>query len=361
VSVNLLYILWDRYFSGQPGFLLPLAALVIGFSNPSFWMLGRPGVYETAIASGQFFMMLGLLLAFIALTTVRQMSTMLLLILSGASLACAVGSRALLAPAVIFIGLVSIWQITKQYPGFSRFPVAVLSFGVPLLVGAGLLLGYNFARFNDPFEIGLRYQLTGPAMENYDAVTSVKYFIPNLYNYMMRPPLLEGDFPYVNAIFITETMWPFFIRLPGHYVYHEPTVGILMMAPTLVFVIGYVGGLFLPTQQHLKKIGWLLVCLAGSLVITGGLLMVYIFSAMRFQYEFVLSGNLLAVLGFWSARKLLGERPRLQKMFSGLFVFSAITAIFSGLLLGMGEPTNRFEEINPLLYYTIALTLNGLW
>jgi len=73
VSVNLLYILWDRYFSGQPGFLLPLAALVIGFSNPSFWMLGRPGVYETAIASGQFFMMLGLLLAFIALTTVRQM------------------------------------------------------------------------------------------------------------------------------------------------------------------------------------------------------------------------------------------------------------------------------------------------
>ena len=144
-------------------------------------------------------------------------------------------------------------------------------------MGAGLLMGYNFVRFKDPFEIGLRYQLTGPAMQHYDLVTSVKYVFPNLFGYLVRTPLLETDFPFVSAVFITETMWPFYIQIPEYYVYHEPIVGMFTVVPTLFFLVAS-GNLLLPSAQHhysiiLSKLRWLVYCLAGHLVITAGLLM----------------------------------------------------------------------------------------
>jgi hypothetical protein len=364
-SMGLLIAVWKEYFRGQPGWLLPVAALVIGFSNPSFWMLGRPSVYETAIVSGQFWLVLGLLFAFKAFSSGSHKKTNILLLISGISLTCAVGSRALLAPPVIFSGLMILWQLKKHSKNHSKFSSMAMVFGVPLLVGAGLLMGYNLARFKDPFEIGLRYQLTGPAMQHYDLVSSIKYVVPNLFGYLVRMPLLETDFPFVSAIFISETMWPFYIRLPEYYVYHEPIVGMLTVVPTLFFFVAS-GSLLLPSaDQHytlvLSKLRWLVYCLAGNFMITGGLLMIYIFSSMRFQYELVVPGNLLAILGFWSTHRMLSKRPGLQNLVSTLFVFTAIITVFCGWLLGMGEPTNRFEELNIVLYYTIAWTLNGIW
>ena len=364
-AVGLLVSVWKQYFRSQPGWLVPAAALVIGFSNPSFWMLGRPGVYETAVVSGQFWMVLGLWLLFTAFFKGTLWKVLPLLFFSGLSLACAVGSRALLAPAVVFTSLIVIWHLKKSFNSKSAFLPTLIVFGAPLLVGAGLLMGYNFARFKDPFEIGLRYQLTGPAMQHYELVTSAKYVLPNIYSYLVRMPLLEADFPFVSAIFISETMWPFYIRLPQYYVFHEPIVGVFTIAPILVFIAA-AGSLFFPSARKIYSDGlpalrWLAVCLVGNLVIIAGLLMTYIFSAMRFQYELILPGILLAVLGAWSARRMLIERPALQKLVGVLFFLSVMITILCGWLLGMGEPNNRFEDINPVLYYTIALTLNGIW
>jgi hypothetical protein len=364
-SVGLLALVWKQYFRDEAGWLLPVAVLVIGFSNPSFWMLGRPSVYETAVVSGQFWMVFSLLLAYTSLSGGSSRRDGLLLFISGLSLACAVGSRALLAPAAIFSSLIILWQLKKRSNTTAEFWPAAIAFGAPLLVGAGLLMGYNIARFKDPFEIGLRYQLTGPAMQHYELVTSIKYVLPNLYNNLMRIPLLEADFPFVSAIFISETMWPFYIRLPQYYVFHEPVVGMFIIAPTLLFLAACVSYFFPAARRtdsgDFSSLRWLVLCLAGNLAITAGLIMIYIFSAMRFQFELLLPGNLLALLGVWRLRKFLVERPGLQKLVSMIFLLSAVITIACGWLLGMGEPGNRFEEINPVLYYTIAFTLNGIW
>jgi hypothetical protein len=39
---------------------------------------------------------------------------------------------------------------------------ALLAFGAPLVFGAIALGWYNWARFDSPFEFGMRYQLTEP-------------------------------------------------------------------------------------------------------------------------------------------------------------------------------------------------------
>ncbi len=103
----LMYLIRKRFFPSLSGWLVLPLLLAAAAANPVFFILRRTSVYEAAITGGQFFLMLGFLLAFLAINAGKVKSYLLLF--AGFSVALAVGSRITLAPAVA--GLVIILGI----------------------------------------------------------------------------------------------------------------------------------------------------------------------------------------------------------------------------------------------------------
>ena len=87
---------------------LLLLILAGGANLYLLWPGGRPGVYEAAILSGEFFLLAGLLALFFALRDVPRKVPLALL--AGLCLALALGSRATLALAVGWLAGMLLWR-----------------------------------------------------------------------------------------------------------------------------------------------------------------------------------------------------------------------------------------------------------
>ncbi len=176
------------------------------------------------------------------------------------------------------------------------------------MLGATLLAGYNLLRFGSVFEFGMRYQLTGPMTGVYQDAFSLSYLLPNLYGYLMRPPRVESHFPFLIAPFVSENMWPFFIRLPENYLYHEPLSGFLVAAPETWFALTAIRGLPALVRQRqnreARQMLWLMLWLLGGLTFLLAPILTYAFSAMRFQMDFTPFLVILSVTGMWLMSRL---------------------------------------------------------
>ncbi len=340
----------------------------MGLNIYLLWSSGRPGVYEAALLGGQFFLLLGLL-ALIRWGAARSPETGWLG-LAGAACALALGSRpTLVLSAAWLLGMVA-WRSAALSPGKYGAPLRPLAaFAAPLLLGGMLLMIYNAARFGSPFESGIAYQLGIPAYPPDPAWTfSPAYLLPNLYNYLLRPPLFEPSFPFVSIAFIAETNMPSIIRVPAHYLFHESQVGSLVVFPLLgVIPLGCLV-LGAALRQDARRAGlrealvdwaaspqrWILVSLLGCGLLQGLLILLYFFSALRFQLDSVL---LLALAGWvmilWFDGAL-AARPWLAALFRAIIVGAALYGLLLALLAGFGAGEQRFEHHNPQLFNWLA-------
>jgi hypothetical protein len=320
-------------FPKQPAWLILPFTWISGAAMPMLWLTTRPSVYETAIASGQFFLMLGIYAIFQALWTDKKPSGWL--ILAGFAMGAAVNSRFSLVITVFwFAGFVAIyWYKNRKYFPISWFQ-AMLCFFVPLAIWAAALLGYNYLRFGDIFEMGHRYQLNGPGMPSeYDQVMSLQYILPSMYSYLIRPLQFElGTFPYVSAPFISESMWPFFIHLPKYYYYPEPTAGILLSTPfvwmSFLPLIEYWWRFTRwleektqpqtePTQKRFAHFEWMIT---GSLLLTFGFLLVFNAASMRYLADITPMLMLLSAAGSWWTLQKNEKRPIFRFLFISILI-----------------------------------------
>lgn len=328
-------------FPKQPAWLILPFTWISGAAMPMLWLTTRPSVYEAAIASGQFFLVLGVYAIFQALWSDRKPTGWL--ILAGFAMGAAVNSRFSLVITIFwFAAFVAIyWYKNRQSFPISWFP-AMLCFFIPLALWAAALFGYNYLRFGDIFEMGHRYQLNGPGMPSeYDQVMSLQYVIPSMYSYLIRPLQLELTFPYVSAPFISESMWPFFIHLPKYYYYPEPTAGILLTTPIIWIA-------FLPLiqywrrfhhwleektitkpqtiQKHFSHFEWMIT---GAILLTFGFLLVFNAASMRYLADITPMLLILSATGAWWSMQQIETHPILQFLF--LNILLALSTI-SGLL-----------------------------
>ena len=107
-----------------------------------------------------------------------------------------------------------------------------LCFLAPLLLGAGLLMAYNAARFGSPFEFGQTWQLTLEDI-HYNRV-SLRDLLPALYYYYLDGLRLTAEFPFV-------TLHQGFVNHSGNWFYAVANAGALSMPVTwglcLVFAL----------------------------------------------------------------------------------------------------------------------------
>jgi hypothetical protein len=343
--------------------------LLIGFVAPIPWSLNIPQVYEAAIGAGQFFLMGGAYFALLGLDTAADKTTAKLssspaaystinfdkkyLFFAGLFWACSVGSRAINALSVIFFAaLVLFWIVKADLTDFvtqnsnrfwrrNKFRVTAyvkkfLPLLIPLMAGAMLIGWYNWARFDSPFEFGLRYQITLFNLKQHTAwVFRPDYFPLNFYNYILQPFDFVSGFPFIRPRINTD--------FPATYFYAAgPVTGLLFSVPFLVFVTG----LFCAKKkEHPQPYYFFIALLAGSFIINLLTLLFYFFSQTRFLVDLISQITLLSILGYWQL--LSNKKPARVFIIAGNLLI--IASVCAGLLLAFTSETQRMETLNPQL------------
>lgn len=354
LSCGLILALWRRHFRTVPwGLVLP-GLLLAGLANPLPWLLSRPGVYETAIAAGQFFLLAGFLANFYALD--RPRPSYWAIFAAGLFWALAAAARITLAPAVAFLSALTLYRLWRS--SRSHAWPAMLLFGLPLFLGAGGLGLYNLARFGSILEFGHRYQLTGINLHaDYSFVFSASYILPNLCNYLGRPYRFLSVFPYIKPAWASARCLVF----PAPATYYTEQVsgllfslplGLLAGLPIMRLVLSAARGKTAPLHtarppQNLPA-GWETLALAGAFLLEFCLLLPFYASSMRYLADAVPCLVLLCTLGLWQAWLAAG-RAGLQLLRLAAICGSAVS-VLSGPLLAITGYSARIEHLNPALF-----------
>lgn len=361
-SVLLLKLLYqDLRFSGA---VFWGGTLALAMNVPTIWLFTHPAYYEASIAGGQFFIMAGFFLFYLAFRS--QSLHKGFLALAALSFGLAGGTRVSLLPSVIFLTSIILWRIYTHYQRKLSSSIPALVAAILPLATVALSLGwYNYVRFGSIFEFGHRYQLTGLAYtENYGDQASISYLVPNFYTYMFRFPSVSGEFPFVTVPWIKESMWPSFIHLPENYYYPEPVAGVLFVVPLIGFAAivmvrlvwllanGDISLRSIPVAGN-SDFRWLGVSMLGYVLIQLCFLLVFVSSSMRYLVDVTPALILLTTMFVGIHVQSFEQQANWKRIILLLWLSAAVLTVLSGFLIGITGGQDNFQDKNPQLYYQL--------
>lgn len=349
-----------KFFPSTPAYLLYPLILIGGLALPLLYLVIHPNVYETAISSGQFFLLGGLYFLLRSMESIKRAGVWLLA--AGFTLGAAVGSRATLVFAVGFLVLlVGVYTLKAKTVKQSVGDLMLIL--IPLALWAVGLGWYNWARFGNVLQTGWRYQLTGPALPTSQvAFFSLDYILPNLYSYFIHLPVFTpSEFPFIAIPFRNETIWPWFLQPPTNYYYPEPVASILVIVPS-VWLIGLpVIGWLRRGVYWLHESPWpvrnrtLAYKSVWAMLLGGGLMLflpltVFISSSLRYLSDLLPFLTLLTAFSLWWSLEFFEQRPGLQRLIILLAFILLTTGILIGIFGNFITGDNLFEARNLDLY-----------
>lgn len=339
VSVELLYYIKKKYFGNIPEHLMLISIGLLGFATLSPYLLRRPIMYEVAISCASFLLLLAVNFFCKALHQDRFM--LLFLVLGSLSLGLANGAR----PHFILVGIILIFFLcvllgkNKEFPSKS---VCICLF-VPFIACLILLFSYNYFRFEDIREFGLRYQLSRVGM---GIELRPHRMHLNLYNYLFVKPIFRPPFPFVHANVWDATYYP------------KPYEKILGLFPCIPFItILLFGFLYLVFRRYLSSKysvkddiefptkEFQVILLPGIIIFI--FLILFGFVTLRYVADYIVFFILSACLIMFYFYKLFKNQKLLK---SGLLAFVYITAIYSmlvGVAISIRGPVYGLEFDNP--------------
>ena len=349
VALSLLAIgLWHRYFRMVPKWMLHASVLVLGLSGPLLFLrhnFESAKFYEASISGGQFFLAWGLVAALAAAEATRR--PLWGFAAAGILWGLAAGSRLLLAPAVAFLVLVTSfrwlrtrgWTLRKMR---TLLPLAVF----PLL--AILALGwFNWARFGSVTETGAYYILSSRSnfQEDYSSLTSARYIVPNLYNYLLNPLVFRSEFPYLRVRYGSQDPLPGIVDVPPTYE-AQPVMGVVYAMPFVLFAVLAIAravpafrrrpshgrGADAERAWNLNVITW---TLAGASLLSFAALMTFFWVAIRYEQDFLPLLLMLAVIGFWRGYEWISQGPAALRLYELLGAGLTLLSVVFGALLGL--------------------------
>jgi hypothetical protein len=295
-----------------PGpFLIAVFALALGVCNTGPFLINRVWVYEIAIAGGAMFLAAG----FLALTFQNRWA----LATAGVMFGLAVGSRPHLALAGAIVFVVLLWR---------REPLKNLLAYTAAIGAVGCALAwYNYARFGNPFEFGVRYMLAG-SLSHQEIKIRAATLPTGLYYFLISPPQFSAVFPFVRL----HLHWPFhagsYDFAAGYYL--EATAGMVFLSPFVAFA------LFI--RRHWV---WIAIFASGIAILlfvcaTG-------FTTQRYALDFAPLMTAAAVVA-------LPKRLWAQLLFTVLVVCSVV----ANLAIGIAGPYDDILTNRPRSYLRLA-------
>ena len=133
---------------------------------------------------------------------------------TGLLIACAMLTR----NHLLFVGIWPAWHLLRKYWEHRPRPYASFAlFLLPILVLGLLFLGYNYVRFESPFELGIRYHRMHPFfVEDYQkyGAFNIHYLPINFfYQYIRYPFPVTGETSMGGSLFLLSPV--FFYVFPG--------------------------------------------------------------------------------------------------------------------------------------------------
>lgn len=316
--------LWWRFLKDhfpRTSLLTKLAGfLLLAVAGGQLAVARRANLWETPIAAGYFFLMATSAAAYAALRAPRPAKW---LALAGLMLGCAIGSRPTLVVAggglavvMLAIALRGSDAAHARFDG-RKFAGALLAAAIPLGLIVGGLLAYNHARFHNPFEFGLNYQLTSsyePAAEHF----RLKFVPFNTWLYFWSVPQWGPYFPFFHP--------PDVPPRPSGYYGYEYVHGALWTLPVLWFAI--VG--FVATYRTRGNTRTMLCYFLASAVASSAVLLAFNTAAARYTADFLPWWLWVAAIGVawleteWTTSR--AWRRALQAVFVVATLFSVGTA-----------------------------------
>jgi hypothetical protein len=293
-----------RRIGDTPLWMCTLAGLALAFTSAVPFLLRTPATSEDTLAGGLCFTMAGIWLA--ASTLANRQASIPRLACASLCFGLAAGSRPTLGlTALVLVPVYMSLRATRPRR------TLLMALSAPVGTCFALLLAYNQARFHQPLEFGLHYQLTG-----YDSGTAplgrLSYIPSGARSFALTSPLLGPVFPFISIKLPQGSF-------PAGLVPSEITGGLLPMAPITAFALA-LPWIWRRRPKLLGDLAGPLLILAGAGV-TIALLAAYETFATTERYEVdFLSLFMLAGLSSWLAlsRVLHGHLQRLWRIVGGL-------------------------------------------
>ncbi len=364
----LLLRVWRRHFKDLPAWAVLTGVFLAAFVNPIPWILCIPRIYEAAIASDQFFFIGGLYFAFAALD--REKYSLWRLIVAGTLWAFAIGSRVTIAPPILFIAAMALLWILKSRSGERPIAEAIRAasgLGIPLLAAAIGLGWYNWARFGSIFEFGFRYAITMLNQNKYyNVLFFPRYIFPNLYMYLINPPVFRGTFPFIKPVWNGDFISSF--NNQYHTIYNaELMIGLIYSVPFLFFALVPIVMLIygarkkkpelnpLDVEEKNRFWNWFLLTVIGASLLALLTVLLVFYATMRYFVDVMPILTLLSIFGFWQGYTLAAERPALRRWVAIIAISLAIISIVIGILLAFSSDVDRIRSNNPALLRNLSL------
>jgi tetratricopeptide (TPR) repeat protein len=289
-SAGLLIALWRRYFAEVGVAVAAACVLAVGLATLVPVMLARSDVYEVSISCGYALVMLALVAIWKAFHESRTRSGWL----AAASLAygLAAGARPSLLPGAVVL-LAPVVQAWRQ-PARAR--VLLASAVVPIaLIGCGLLV-YNALRFENPFEFGIRYQLSGsPQLAR--QFFSLRCLWLDFRIYFLAPARWSGRFPFVHDILAPP--------VPAGYGRVEHPFGVLVNIPLVWLALALPLAWRDRSRPAQPVLGWFVSAVVLLFAMCAFTLGLFRAACLRYQVEFVPSLVWLGAMGILSVERTL--------------------------------------------------------
>ena len=306
--------------------VLALLLLALGICQGVPYLFGRVWVYEIAIGAG--YCCLSAAVFFLA-SSFQSARPSFWLAASGLMFGLSIGCRPHLGlAATIATAALAVSFLRK------RRLVAILPFLAPLVAVGLLIAAYNYRRFGNPFEFGVRYLLGNPTLSRTELAG--RYVFPGLYYMLFCPPDFSAIFPWVRLAF----RYPF--HAAGYFL--EPTTGSLFLAPFLPGVL-----LVLMARSGVRTV--LTVVVASAIAI-----MLFVtgtgFTSQRYEVDFLPLAVLAATAGFAIAIARLAGWKRL--LLIAAMALLVMAGAIVNLAFGISGPYDELLKNRPASYARIA-------
>jgi hypothetical protein len=320
---------------------LPLWVLVIGLGNVAAFVLVTVHMYEVAIVCGMAMtaMWALALLRYNESPTPRRAAWLSLW------LALSIAARPNLGMLLVVTACV-----------IKRSRKTIIAFLAPLAIVAIAMLWYNAARFGDPFEFGIRYQLThldmgGRKVCSLCTFPELARFGNNVQHYLFWPLHMHSRFPFIDAM---PARVDAAVSWPTPHGMTEQIIGIAPIAPLMM--LGTLLAILLALSRGANDVSTrtALQVMSGAWLILFGLSTCWWIVA-RYSLDFMMLMSVATVVCIETIlTSLRASTIRIAPLRAAVAAF-ACYSIITGILLGFAGPGDGFKRANPVLFERIAI------
>jgi Flp pilus assembly protein TadD len=319
-SVGILYALRRRYFPDVSVWVVATCTLALGLATGVPMLLPRSAVYEVAISCAYMLTMLALGAIYGALHQPDRRR--LWLVAASVVYGLALGAR----PTLVFGAIILLAPVLQAWRERRPSWALLVAATMPItLIGLALML-YNARRFDNPFDIGIHYQLLSSRQRS-QQFFSLRYLWFNFRVYFLEPVRWSCHFPFVRDIAVPQ--------LPAGHGAVEHPFGILTNIPVVWLALALPLAWRGRTWESRSLLHGFIAAAALFLGVCVLITDLYYYTANRFETEILPILVLLAVIGVLGLERALADQTDWRRAARWVW----------GLLLGFSVAFNLLATV----------------